>query len=291
MLFRYEGRHFKRLARTGRLESPSEGSMLCEIFHENSKITPLSAPAARAEIALFDRAAKVARVQRTPRKIHSLGDAVELPDLGPPETALEQVIADRRSVRMFSGEAITRRELARLMRYSYGVMPPRPGHRAVPSGGALYPLELYAVAWNVEGLEPAVYHYDPPAHRLDVVARGDVLPSLSRCLWLDDVDAEGAALAVVITAFFVRSTIKYRERGYRMILMEAGEVAQNLSLLATEMGLATCILGGFLDNDLSSLLGADGFSEVALLPMIVGRGRQEAATDRMDSSTSSEKGG
>ena len=278
-MIRYEGRHFKRLARTGRLESLGEGSMLCEIFHENSKLTPLSAPAARAEIALFDRAAGKMQVQRSPRKVHSLADAVELPDTGPPESGLEQAIADRRSARTFSGEAITQRELARLMRYSYGVTQPRLGYRAVASGGALYPLELYAVVWKVEGLKPAVYHYDPSFHRLDVVARGDFLPSLSRCLWLDGVDAEGAALVLVITAFFVRSTIKYRERGYRMILMEAGEVAQNLSLLAAAMGLATCALGGFLDNELSGLLGADGFAEAALLPMIVGRGRQEAAPE------------
>ncbi|MFY9821602.1 MAG: SagB/ThcOx family dehydrogenase, partial [Thermoanaerobaculia bacterium] len=185
-------------------------------------------------------------------------------------------IADRRSARTFSGEAVTRPELARLLRYSYGVTQPRRGLRAVASGGALYPLELYVAAWNVEGLEPAVYHYDPPAHRLDVVARRDVLADLSQCVWLDDVDAGSASLMLVITAFFVRSTVKYRERGYRMILMEAGEVAQNLALLATAMGLASCALGGFLDNELSRLLGADGFAEAALLPVIVGRASQAA---------------
>lgn len=270
-MIRYEGRHFKKLARTGRLDSLGEGSMLCEIFHENSKLTPLSAPGARAEIALFDRASRLMPVPRSPRKVHSLGEVVELPDAGPPENTLEAAIAGRRSARAFSGEAVTRRELSRLLHYAYGVTQPERGHRAVASAGALYPLELYAVAWNVEGLEPAVYHYDPPAHRLDVVARGEVLPRLSRCLWLDDVDAGGAALALVITAFFVRSTVKYRERGYRMVLLEAGEVAQNLALLAASMGLASCALGGFLDNELSGLLGADGFAEAALLPMVVGR--------------------
>lgn len=292
-MIRYEGRHFKRFARTGRFESPGEGSMLCEIFHENSKITPLSAPAVRAEIALFDRAAKVTRVQRSPRKVHSLADTVELPDTGAPENDLEAAIAGRRSTRTFSGEAITRRELARLMRYSYGVTLPRLGHRAVASGGALYPLELYAVALKVEDLEPAVYHYDPSSHRLEAVARGDFLPSLSRCLWLDGVHAESAAVVLVLTAFFIRSTIKYRDRGYRMILMEAGEVAQNLSLLATAMGLASCTLSGFLDNELSKLLGADGYAEAALLPMIVGRRLPEdpAAEDRTAGPASSEKRG
>ena len=274
-MIRYEGRHFKKLARTGRLASLGEGSLLCELYHENSKLTPLSAPAVRAEMALADRAARLMPVPRSPRKVHSLGEVAELPDAGPPENALEEAIAGRRSARAFSGEAVSRRELSRLLHYSYGVTQPERGHRAVASASALYPLELYAVVWNVEGLEPGVYHYDPPAHRLDVVARGDALPRLSRCLWLDGVEARGAALALVITAFFVRSTVKYRERGYRMILMEAGEVAQNLGLLAAAMGLASCALSGFLDNELAGLVGADGFAEAALLPIIVGRKRSD----------------
>ena len=276
---RYEGRHFKSFARTGRFAGPAESSMLCEVFHENSKLTPLTARTARAEIALFERAAKLTARPRSPRKIYSLADTVELPPGGPPENALEQAIAERRSARAFSGAAISRQELARLLHYCYGVTQPRRGHRAVASGGALYPLELYAVAWHVDGLEPGVYHYDPASHRLDVVERGDVLPRLSRCVWLDDVDAAAAAVALVVTAFFARVTVKYRERGYRMVLMEAGEVAQNLGLLATAMGLASCALGGFLDNELSTLLGADGFEEAALLPVIVGRAVRAAEQD------------
>ncbi|MFY9824364.1 MAG: hypothetical protein WAM82_23515, partial [Thermoanaerobaculia bacterium] len=86
-MIRFEARHFKRLARTGRAGALSDGSMLCELFHENSKLTPLSAPAVRAEIDLFDRAARMARVARAPRKVHSLADTAELPDAGPPANA------------------------------------------------------------------------------------------------------------------------------------------------------------------------------------------------------------
>jgi SagB-type dehydrogenase family enzyme len=273
---RYEGRHFKRFARTGRFDGAAEGSMLCEIFHENSKLTPLAARTMRAEVALFDRAARLMTRPRSPRKVYSLADTIELPDGGPPADALERAIAGRPAAPAFSGAAVTRPELARLLLYSYGFTPPGSGCRAVASGGSLYPLELYAVAWKVEDLEPAVYHYDPASHRLDVVARGDFLPRLSQCVWLDDVDAASAALVLVITAFFARSTIKYRERGYRMVLMEAGQVAQNLGLLATAQGLASRALDGFLDNELSALIGADGFAEAALLPVIVGRAAEPA---------------
>lgn len=270
-MIRFEGRHLKKFARTGRLASMGDGSLLCEIFHENSKVTPLSAPAMRAEIALFDRASKLARVPRAPRKVHSLADRIELPETEAQTSALEQAIAARRSVRAFSGDAVTRSELARLLRYSYGLTEPRQGLRAVASAGTLYPLELYAVVNHVEALEPGVYHYDVPTHRLDVVTRGDCLPHLSSCLWLDGIDLQKAALVIVLSAFLVRSTVKYGERGYRTVLMEAGEIAQNLSLLATTLGLASCAVHGFVDNELARLLGADGFSEVPLLPVVVGR--------------------
>ena len=40
--------------------------------------------------------------------------------------------------------------------------------RTVPSGGALYPLELYVAARRVDGLDEALYHYDPLRHVLEL---------------------------------------------------------------------------------------------------------------------------
>jgi SagB-type dehydrogenase family enzyme len=63
-----------------------------------------------------------------------------------------------------------------------------------------------------------------------------------------------ANLIFAIAAVFMRIQKKYGPRGYRYTLMEAGHVAQNISLRAIELGLATLCMGGFVDSDLNELL-------------------------------------
>ena len=82
--------------------------------------------------------------------------------------SLERCIAQRRSVRSFGDEALTKGELGQLLWVAQGLTG-SDGGRAVPSAGALYPLELYAVARNVASLPAGVYRYAADRHEL---ARG-----------------------------------------------------------------------------------------------------------------------
>ena len=80
-----------------------------------------------------------------------------------------------------------------------------------------------------------------------------------------------AAVVIVLSSVLRRNLFKYHDRGYRMVLMEAGEVAQSLALQATSLGLGTVFMGGFFDDELARLLGLDEVSEPCLLPVVVGR--------------------
>jgi SagB-type dehydrogenase family enzyme len=249
---------------------------LYEVFHENTKLGRLSARAYSTWIVNFSRSRnaqhtlKAAVHQGQGYKVYTLMDRRALPQLEA-RTALERTIAARRSIRTFSGGAIGLEELARLLFFTYGRTDPRGMFRAVASGGALYPLELYVAAFKVDGLDPGVYHYGVETGHLDVVKPGDCLAALKDTLIWQGVDIDNAALAIVITAAFRRNTIKYLDRGYRMVLMEAGEAAQNLCLMATSLDLGTCNLGGFNDDLLSELLDIDGLDEAPLLTVLVGR--------------------
>jgi SagB-type dehydrogenase family enzyme len=249
---------------------------LSEVFHENTKLGRWSARANATWIFNMNRSHKVRQTmleslhQGQGHKTYTLMERRTLPRVEA-RTELERTIAARRSIRVFSGAAISLEQLARLLFFTYGKTDPRGMFRAVASGGALYPLELYVVAFKVDGLDPGVYHYGVETGHLDIVKPGEYLAAFKNVVYSDGIDADHASLAIVVTAAFRRNTIKYLDRGYRMILMEAGEAAQNLCLVATSMDLGACLLGGFNDDQLSEFLDIDGVDEAPLLPVLVGR--------------------
>lgn len=107
---------------------------------------------------------------------------------------------------------------------------------------------------RVDGLEDGVYHYDVLAHTLQLMQRGDIFPLVEPTFYTFPFIRD-ANLVIAIAAVFLRTQKKYGPRGYRYILLEAGHVGQNVCLKASELGLATLCMGGFVDSDLNALLG------------------------------------
>ncbi len=108
-----------------------------------------------------------------------------------------------------------------------------------PSGGARNPYEAYVYARSVEGLDPGFYHYSAFEHSLGRLPT-NVLPKPSELIggqdWADDMPC-----LIVLCAFFERSMWKYNDaNAYRVVLIEAGHIGQNLMLAATHHGLTAC---------------------------------------------------
>ena len=244
-------------------------SALYEVFHENTKLGALTGRAVSAWATAYMRL----RADRTPLQGGKVYSLMERRALAPVQarTELERTIEARRSTRSFSGASIDIDELSRLLFFSYGRTDRHGPFRAVASGGGLYPLELYVAAFAVDGLEAGLYHYGVETNHLDVVKTGDCRDEFTALVHLAGIDLSTAAMGIVVTAAFRRSTIKYLDRGYRMVLMEAGEVVQNMGLVATSMELGLCLVGGFHDDRLSEFLEIDGVEEAPLLAAVVGR--------------------
>jgi nitroreductase len=69
-----------------------------------------------------------------------------------------------------------------------------------------------------------------------------------------------------------RGISKYRERYLRFVFLEAGHLAQNLILLATNACLKTCLLGGFMEEQAMNILDIRKFElELPIYALSIGK--------------------
>lgn len=185
---------------------------------------------------------------------------------------LECALTNRRSHRSFQAGTLTLDEISTLLLRSYGVSA-RTGdliHRPVPSGGGLYPLDLYVLQCEGGAIDAGVYHYHVGGHYLQRINAGCDRGTLEATSIYPEIVGQ-APLLIALVADMSRTRIKYGERAYRLALLEAGHVSQNLYLLTQALGLGAVALDGFYDDRLNALLDIDGVVEIALLALAVGR--------------------
>jgi SagB-type dehydrogenase family enzyme len=162
--------------------------------------------------------------------------------------SLEQVIAQRRSVREFQPEPLRAEQIGQLCWAAQGITDPAHGYRAAPSAGALYPLELYLVT------KDGLYHYLPQQHALEQLGAKDLRSDLARAA-LEQAWVGDAPLTMVITAVGRRTAAKYGQRAERYCLIEVGHAAQNVLLQAVALGLGAVPVGAYDDARVDRTLG------------------------------------
>lgn len=144
--------------------------------------------------------------------------------------------------------------------------------RAAASAGALYPIEIYVAAIEVEGIEAGLYHFSPADLKLRGLRRGDWRTYLARAAAMRPAIAEARAI-IVMSAIFWRSTWKYRARAYRYCFWDAGTILANLLAAANAEGLTAEIVTAFEDASIERLIDADGEREGAICMVALGRTR------------------
>jgi SagB-type dehydrogenase family enzyme len=259
---------------------------LSELYHENSKLRAWTGDSGLLpELDPLRQAA----AQRTTRRLQEDYGRIQtgakryphMPHLALPPAAprfaqdLGDVLRQRHSQRHFNGAALALEDLATLLFWSYGItryadpQQQRSPQRAVPSGGGLYPLEVYLCVWHVDGLAAGIYHYDVYTHSLEQLTLGTPYAALSPLVFAPE-SLQGAAAVLVLSAKFERVRFKDGEFGYRLIWADTGCVSQTLSLVATALGLGSCLIMGFDEDGLNALLGLNGVDESALLLGVIG---------------------
>lgn len=140
---------------------------------------------------------------------------------------LKELLNKRNSIRRYSDKSIDTKLIDELLWAGYGQA--KLG-RTVPSAGACYPLKLHAIK-KEEGFS----YFNAP-------------------------------VCIIITVDYERITKRYGRRGYRYAHIEAGHVAQNITLRAIELGLGTVMIGAFRDGRVKKLLKTE-YDPLYIIPV------------------------
>lgn len=254
-----------------------------ELFHEQTKYhRATSQGRARHIKAHIEEPRLIAKCVLGQHK--RAGESVTLPPPADLSGSLAEALASRKSVRrehLDAGKPVCAETLSGLLHHGVRVNRQAPvkkvpglvqGFRPYPSAGALYPCEVYLAVAAVQGVPPGVYRYDAHAHDL-LLCRP--LPDAARRV-NDFSDAETGfyetppPCAIIVTSVFERAVRKYGARGYRLALIEAGHILQNLSLIASALELSGHVSASFYEAEVENLLGIDGVSEAVLAAFLMG---------------------
>lgn len=167
-------------------------------------------------------------------------------------TSIEEALLKRRSIRDYKKGRISKDEASQILWSAQGKTA-NWGGRTAPSAGATYPLEVYLVAGEVEGLEKGVYHYNAEEHSLTLKLSSDIRRDLANAA-LGQHYILKAPASIVITAVYERTTSRYGERGIRYVHNEVGHVGQNIHLQCESLQLGTVVIGAFSDKEVKKVL-------------------------------------
>ena len=113
--------------------------------------------------------------------------------------------------------------------------------RPYPSGGARFPVEIYLAVFNGGDLEEGAYHYNVKEHALELIQQAS-FENIRQALPYDF--AKKAAMAILLSFIGERTMKKYGNLGYKLGLLEAGHIGQNIYLVGAALGLGVLALGG-----------------------------------------------
>ena len=236
-------------------------STLLQILKKNSRLTRRQAWQLGGILGLCFSGLGQFRARHVLARSHKILEKEEPMNLPAPmldgDVSLEKAIKQRRTIRSFADKPLMIGQLSQILWAAQGITDDRGLKRAAPSGGALYPIDVYTVVGKngVRELAQGVYHYDPPHHSIqrivDTDAREDVAAASLRQMWMAT-----APVILVLTAEYSRISIKYGERGKRYAMIEVGHIGQNIFLQCQALGLCAGIVGAFYDKEVARAVNA-----------------------------------
>ncbi|EEL48066.1 MULTISPECIES: SagB family peptide dehydrogenase [Bacillus cereus group] len=139
--------------------------------------------------------------------------------------------------------------------------------RFIPSGGALYPNELY-IYLRIETIPHGIYHYDVAHHRLILLREGNFDAYLTQALG-NRCDISACFGTTFVSTMFWKNFFKYNNFSYRLQGLDAGVLIGQLLETAKQFGYTSGVYFQFLDRAMNHLLGLSEQEEsvYAVIPL------------------------
>jgi len=205
------------------------------------------------------------------------------PDLEPIALPRDLIRTDAPALRSIATIGVERSDqvapnlegLASILYFSSGVTKQKtyPGgeiyFRAAACAGALYPIETYVVAAELDGLKAGVYHFNPGDFSLRRLREGDYRAAVINAT-AGNKRVAAAQVCLIYTAITWRSAWKYQARSYRYHFWDNGMIVANSLAVCAAHNLPAHLDMGFLEEDINRLLGIDGERELSLSLLAIG---------------------
>lgn len=166
---------------------------------------------------------------------------------------LAQVISQRESSRAYGASALSLETISVLLESACGLRN-QDGKRKYPSGGSLYPIDIYlslnSSLIQGEQLQGGSYRFDAESSKLYLIDERSVfsMPEFNH------IFVPNAAGLIILAFDLERMRPKYGAFGYKLSLLEAGHIAQNLLLVMESLSLTGIPLQFYYEDVLNQLL-------------------------------------
>ena len=187
---------------------------------------------------------------------------------------VRKIIEQRKSIRLYSNNPLTRDQLSYLLWCTQGVKEIFHGAatlRNVPSAGARHAFETYLLINNVDGITPGLYRFLALEHSLISVSLDKDIADKITLACLNQTIIKSSAVTFLWIAVPDRMNWRYGERGYRYLYLDAGHVCQNLYISAESIHCGTCAIAAYSDDELNQILGLDGKEQFVIYLATVGK--------------------
>ncbi|MBO4206240.1 non-ribosomal peptide synthetase, partial [Micromonospora echinofusca] len=219
-----------------------------------------------------DPAARAAfKARGAGRRVFAAGTA-EVALAAPAGPAVDRRYTGYRSVRRFDAApvpaealglllaSLSQREVDGAPKFQYG------------SAGGTYPVQtyLYVKPGRVAGVPGGAYYHDPVAHRLVALGADRTLSPDAYDYFVNRPVFEAAAFALFLVAQRAAIEPLYQDQSLAFCTIEAGAMAQLLTMTAPDHGLGLCGIGSLEATELDALFDLDG-SHRLIYSMVGGR--------------------